>query len=90
MAETGDLSRKKSVRAAHRASVAHGRSSSSDVELRRGFERSQTKTEKACPSNEDRLKKLDEKIVEMVPEDGLKEVKQADIVRERIELAISI
>lgn len=35
-------------------SHAHGRSSSRDVELRRGLERSQTKTEKACASNEDR------------------------------------
>ena len=30
----------------------------------------------------------DEEIVEMVPEDRLEEVEQADIVRERIELAI--
>ena len=34
------------------------------------------------------LNKLDEEIVEMVPEDGLKEVEQANIVREQIELAI--
>lgn len=34
------------------------------------------------------LNKLDEEIVEMVPEDGLEEVEQANIVREQIELAI--
>ena len=33
------------------------------------------------------LNKLDEEIV-MVPEDGLEEVEQTDIVRERIKLAI--
>ena len=90
MAEMADLSRKKRVRAAHRASVTRmvdqvqemlsskgGLNVAKLKQKRRVF---QMKTEL--------LNKLDEEIVEMVPEDGLEEVEQANIVREQIKLAI--
>ena len=90
MAETADLSRKKRVRAAHRASVTRmvdqvqemlsSEGGLNVAKLKQKRRALQTKTEL--------LNKLDEEIVEMVPEDGLKEVEQANIVREQIELAI--
>ena len=92
MPETEGVSRKKKVRAAHRASVTRMIAQAQEMlrgpveelnvpKLKQKRQALQVKTEL--------LNKLDEEIVEIVDEDGLDdEVEQADVVRERIELAI--
>ena len=91
MAETADLSRKKRVRAAHRASVTRMVDQVQEMlSSEEGLNVAKLKQKRrALQTKTELLNKLDEEIVEMVPEDGLEEeVEQADIVRERIELAI--
>ena len=91
MTETGRLSRKKKVRAAHRASVTRMIDQVQEMlSSGEGLNAAKLKQRKqALQAKTELLNKLDEEIVEMVPEDGLdEEVEQADLVRERIELAI--
>ena len=91
MTETGGLSRKKKVRAAHRASITHMIDQVQEMlSSEEGLNAAKLKQRKqALQAKTELLNKLDEEIVEMVPEDGLdEEVEQADLVRERIELAI--
>ena len=91
MTETGGLSRKKKVRAAHRASVTRMIDQVQEMlSSGEGLNAAKSKQRKqALQAKTELLNKLDEEIVKMVPEDGLdEEVEQADIVRERIELAI--
>ena len=91
MTETGGLSRKKEVRAAHQASVTRMIDQVQKMlSSEEGLNAAQLKQRKqALQAKTKLLNKLDEEIVEMVPEDELdEEVEQADLVRERIELAI--
>ena len=92
MTETGGLSRKKKVRAAHRASVTRMIDQVREMlSSEEGLNAAKLKQRKQALQAKTELlnDKLDEEIVEMVPEDGLdEEVEQADLVRERIELAI--
>jgi hypothetical protein len=85
------LSRKKKVRAAHRASVTRMISQSKEM-LDSGEELNAAKLKQkrqALQQKSELLLKLDAEIVEIIEEDGLdEEIEQADIVRERIELAI--
>ena len=89
MTETGGLSRKKKVRAAHRASVTRMIDQVQEMlSSGEGLNAAKLKQKQALQAKTE-LNKLDEEIVEMVPEDRLdEEVEQADAVRERIELAI--
>ena len=91
MTETGGLSRKKKVRAAHRASVTRTIDQVQEM-LSSGESLNEAKLKQkkqALQSKTELLNKLDEEIAEIVPEDGLdEEVEQADAVRERIKLAI--
>ena len=91
MTETGGLSRKKKVRAAHQASVTRMIDQVREMlSSGEGLNAAKLKQKKqALQAKTELLNKLDEEIVEMVPEDGLdEEVEQADSVRKRIELAI--
>ena len=90
MTETGGLSRKKKVRATHQASVTRMIDQVQEMlSSEEGLNAAKLKQRKqALQAKTELLNKLDEEIV-MVPEDGLdEEVEQADLVRERIELAI--
>ena len=85
------LTRKRKVRAAHRASVTRMITQSKEM-LDSGEELSAAKLKQKRQALEQKLElllKLDAEIVEIIDEDVLdEEIEQADIVREKIELAI--
>ena len=85
------LTRKRKVRAAHRASVTRMITQSKEM-LDSGEELSAAKLKQKRQALEQKLElllKLDAEIVEIIDEDVLdEEIGQADIVREKIELAI--
>jgi len=93
MSETEGLSRKRKVRAAHRASVTRMIAQTREMlqgsseELNENVPKLKQKRQALQLKTE--LLKLDEEIVELVEEKGLdREIEQADIVREQIEIAI--
>ena len=88
MADAEALSRKKKIRAAHRASVTRMITQSKEM-LGSGEAAKLKQKKQTLQLKSELLLKLDAEIVEMVEEDGLdEEVEQADVVQERIELAI--
>ena len=88
MAETENLTRKKRVRAAHRASVTRMITQLLSAEGGADLPKLKHKRQ-ALAAKTELLSKLDEEIVETVHESELEEeVEVADTVRERIELII--
>ena len=83
------LTRKRKVRAAHRASVTHMITQSKEM-LDSGEELSAAKLKQKRQALEQKLElllKLDAEIVEIIDEDVLdEEIEQADIIREKTEL----
>ena len=92
MTETAEsLSRKKKVRAAHRASVTRMIGQAREtLEESEGFEIAKlTQKKDALAAKVELLRKLDEEIVEVVHEDELEsEIERADEIREQIELIV--
>ena len=91
MSEAEQLSRKKKVRAAHRASVTRMMTQAQEL-LSSGEESSAAKLrqkKQALRLKGELLRKLDDEIVAVIPEDELgEEIEQADIIQERIELVV--
>ena len=91
MAETEELSRKKKVRAAHRASATRMMAQARELlNAEEGFDPPKLKHKRdALAAKAELLGRLDEEIADAVHEDELEEeIEGADTVKERIELAI--
>lgn len=90
MTDPDSVSRKKKVRAAHRASVTRMMAQAQDLTAEEGLDLPKLRHKReGIAAKAQILGKLDQEIVEEVHEDNLEsEIEGADLVRERIELAI--